>query len=405
MKTYISLMFTGIILFTACKPKQQAPPLEDAYYTCSMHPQIMEDHPGTCPICHMDLIIVPKTHSAVNEIILNEEQIKLGNIQSDTLRAGLMGDQVILTGTLNIDESRVTSINARIMGRIDRLYIKTLGTYVRKGTALFDLYSEELNNAQQEYIIAVEKQQSLDNSIIDFSRLVESAKTKLQLWGMNESQLNQLLKAKKPSQLTTFYSEASGYVIDLPVIEGQYVTEGSTIAKLADLSMLWVEAQVYASQISGIDMNGKATVQIPDLPGKVWQGNIQFANPQLATDLRLNLIRISVSNTNGQLKPGMAAYVIIKNKEVHTLTLPSHAVLRDGTHDMVWVQTGPLNFKLKMVDLGLETDDRIEIKSGLEPGELVVTSGAYLLYSEYVFKKGGNTMADMEGMDMGAHQH
>lgn len=130
-----------------------------------------------------------------------------------------------------------------------------------------------------------------------------------------------------------------------------------------------------------------------------------IANPQLATDLRLNLIRISVSNTNGQLKPGMAAYVIIKNKEVHTLTLPSHAVLRDGTHDMVWVQTGPLNFKLKMVDLGLETDDRIEIKSGLEPGELVVTSGAYLLYSEYVFKKGGNTMADMEGMDMGAHQH
>lgn len=388
MKTYSILLLSSLIILLACKPKPPLQPLQDAYYTCSMHPQIMEDHPGTCPICHMDLILVPKIHSAVNEIILNEEQIKLGNIHADTIRAGFLGDQMSLTGTLTIDETRIRSINARIMGRIDRLYTKSPGAYVGKGTPLYDLYSEELNNAQQEYITAIEKKESLGNAIIDFNRLIENAKTKLLLWGMSENQVTQLSKTKKPAMLTTFYSDAAGYIIDLPVLEGQYVSEGGTIVKLADLSILWAEAQVYASQVSGIDMNGKATIQIPDLPGKEWKGAIQFANPELAVDLRLNLIRIAVSNKNGQLKPGMAAYVIIKNKEVQMLTLPANAILRDGTYDMVWIQSGPLSYKIKMVELGQETGDRIEIKSGIEAGDLVVTSGAYLLYSEYVFKKG-----------------
>ena len=403
MKKYLIIIASLLLVFASCKSKKTTAVNKDEYYTCSMHPQIMEDKPGNCPICHMELIVVKRTNTAADEILLNDEQIRLGNIQTDTIRNGMIGDKMILTATLNTDESKVNSINARIMGRIDRLYFKNMGDYVSKGAHLYDLYSEELNNAKQEYIVAVEKQQSLDNSIIDFNRLVQSAKTKLLLWGMSEAQVNELTKTKKASPLTSFYSNESGYITELPVMEGQYVSEGSIIVKLADLSSLWAEAQVYTSQLSAIDLKGTAIVQFPDIPGKEWKGKIEFANPEIVSDSRLNLVRVSIPNPGGLLKPGMPAYVSIKSKELNTLTLPSDAVLRDGKMNIVWVQSGKNSYKMKMVQTGLESGDRLEIKSGLQNGDVVVTRGAYLLNSEFVFKKGGNTMAGMEGMDMSSH--
>lgn len=402
MKKYIIIIISALFVFASCKNKKATLVNKDEYYTCSMHPQIMQDKPGTCPICHMDLIVVKKTNTAADEIMLNDEQIRLGNIQTDTIRNGMIGDKVILTATLNTDESKVNSVNARIMGRIDRLYFKNMGDYVPKGAHLYDLYSEELNNAKQEYIAALEKQQTLDNSIIDFNRLLQSARMKLLLWGMSEAQVNELGKSKKSSSLTSFYSNESGFITELPVMEGQYVSEGSTIVKLANLSSLWAEAQVYTSQLSAIDLKGTATVQFPDIPGKEWKGKIEFANPEIVSDSRLNLVRVSIPNPNGLLKPGMPAYVIIKSKELNTLTLPSDAVLRDGKMDIVWVQSGKNRYKMKMVQTGMETGDRLEIKSGLQNGDVVVTRGAYLLNSEFVFKKGADAMG---GMDMSGHQH
>ena len=402
MKKFIIIIISALFVFASCKNKKATLVNKDEYYTCSMHPQIMQDKPGTCPICHMELIVVKRTNTAADEIMLNDEQIRLGNIQTDTIRNGIIGDKVILTATLNTDESKVNSINARIMGRIDRLYFKNMGDFVSKGAHLYDLYSEELNNAKQEYIAALEKQQTLDNSIIDFNRLLQSAKQKLLLWGMSEAQVNELAKTKKASPLTSFYSNESGFITELPVMEGQYVSEGSTVVKLANLSSLWAEAQVYTSQLSAIDLKGTATVQFPDIPGKEWKGSIEFANPEIVSDSRLNLVRVSIPNPNGLLKPGMPAYVSIKSKELNTLTLPSDAVLRDGKMNVVWVQSGKNSYKMKMVQTGLESGDRLEIKSGLQNGDVVVTRGAYLLNSEFVFKKGADAMG---GMDMSGHQH
>ncbi len=390
------LLIAFCLFFFSCKSKKETTINKDEYYTCSMHPQIMEDKPGLCPICHMDLIVVKKTNTTADEIMLNDEQVRLGNIQTDTIRNGTIGDKLVLTATLNTDESKVNSINVRVMGRIDKLYFKNVGDYVSKGAHLYDLYSEELNNNKQEYIAALEKMQILDNSIIDFNRLVQSAKTKLLLWGMSEAQVNELGTTKKSSPLTSFYSNASGYITELPVMEGQYVSEGMAIVKLADLSSLWAEAQVYASQLSALDLNGTVIVQVPDLPGKEWKGKIEFANPEIVADSRLNLVRVSIPNANGILKPGMPAYVKIKSREINTLTLPTDAVLRDGKMNTVWIQSGKNSFKMKMVELGLESGDRIEIKSGLQNGDVVVMKGAYLLHSEYVFKKGNNPMAGMK---------
>jgi Cu(I)/Ag(I) efflux system membrane fusion protein len=153
---------------------------------------------------------------------------------------------------------------------------------------------------------------------------------------------------------------------------------------------------VYASQLSALDLNGTAIVQVPDLPGKEWKGKIEFANPEIVADSRLNLVRVVIPNLNGILKPGMPAYVSIKSKEINTLTLPTDAVLRDGKMNTVWIQSGKNSFKMKMVELGLESGDRVQIKSGLQNGDVVVMRGAYLLHSEYVFKKGSDPMAGMK---------
>ncbi len=389
----------SILLLSSCKRKIETAKDTDTYYTCSMDPQVVENKPGKCPICHMELTPVKKSSNGnKDEIQLSEQQIQLGNIQSDTIRSGNIGDQLVLTATLNFDQSKTASVSSRISGRVEKLYFKNQGDYVRKGAALYDLYSEELNSAKQEYLLAIDRKKAFaTESAIDFDQLLESAKNKLHLWGMSESQVQELARGKKATPTTTFYSTATGYITALEIREGDYVMDGGAIVKLADLSTLWVEAQVYTSQLAAIDLNGIAVVQLPDMEGKEIRGKIEFVNPEINPDTRINLIRVSIPNTAGQLKPGMPAYVVLKSRQHQSLTLPVDAVIRDGRGATVWVRTSEKSFKNKMVETGLETDDRIEIKSGLSAGDVVVISGAYLLQSEYIFKKGANPM---EGMKM-----
>jgi Cu(I)/Ag(I) efflux system membrane fusion protein len=403
-KLFIAAVF--VFLFAACKNKNTKTPaqaehnmeMNDVYYTCSMHPQVMQDKPGNCPICGMKLIEAKKGISKdPNEVQLSDQQIQLGNISTDTIRSGMIGDQMVLTATLNADQQKINAVSARVMGRIERLYFKNLGDYVNKGDKLFDIYSEELNNAKQEYILALEKQKTLDNPLIDFTALLQSAKNKLLLWGLSENQIQEIAVRKTTTALTTFYSPVAGYITTLDIREGEYAMEGGTIVRIADLSTLWAEAQVYTSQLSQIDNNALASVQFPDLPGKQTIGKIEFMNPEINPQTRITLLRVNVANSGKLLKPGMPAYVTIKGKQVNTLTLPSDAVLRTGTGASVWVQTGNHTFKSRMVEIGMEDGERVEIKSGLQSGDIVVITGAYLLNSEFIFKKGANPM---EGMKM-----
>lgn len=404
MKRNIYLAALGLLIFIlSCKSKKTVTVnTGDTYYTCSMDPQVIEYKPGKCPICHMQLTQVKKTNGEnKDEILLSEQQIQLGNIQTDTIRNGSIGDQVVLTATLNFDQMKTNSVSSRVMGRIEKLYFKNLGDYVRKGAALYDLYSEELNNAKQEYLLALEQKKTFaTETAIDFDQLLRGAKNKLLLWGMSDKQIQELADNKKATPATTFYSTASGYITQLDVREGDYVMEGGTIVKLADLSTLWAEAQVYTSQLAEINNSSIATVQLPGFEGKEIKGRIEFVNPEINPDTRINLIRVSIPNPGNQLKPGMPAYVILKSPQRKTLTLPIDAVIRDGKGATVWIKTGTHSFKNKMVTVGLESDDRIEIRSGLNPGEVVVITGAYLLQSEYIFKKGANPMSghDMSNM-------
>ena len=395
---YIIIAVIALFVFAGCKNKKETPKDPDTYYTCSMDPQVVEYKPGKCPICKMDLTPVKKKNGeSKDELQLSEQQIQLGNIQTDTIRNGTIGDKIVLTATLNFDQMKTSSVSSRVMGRVEKLYYKNLGDYVKKGSPLYDLYSEDLNNAKQEYILALDKKKTFTNeTVIDFDQLIQSAKNKLLLWGLNEAQVNELANTKKTTTTTTFYSTANGYITQLDIREGDYAMEGGTIVKLADLSALWAEAQVYTSQLAEVNSNSIATVLLPDFDNKEIKGKIEFVNPEINPDTRINLIRVSIPNQGNQLKPGMPAYVLLKSPQRQSLTLPIDAVLRDGKGATVWIQTSQNTFKSVMVQTGLESDERIEIKSGVAIGDVIVIRGAYLLQSEFIFKKGANPMDGMK---------
>lgn len=399
LRTLLLFVFVSVVIVAleSCKQKKTVSADVNKFYTCSMHPQIMEPKPGKCPICGMSLIPVQKNDAPeLDEIKLSNQQIQLGNIQVDTIGKGIIGNETVLNATLNFDQQKLASVSSRVMGRVDKLYYKNIGDYIKKGSPLLEVYSEELNNAKQEYLLALERRNVLDNSLVNFDQVIQSAKTKLLLWGLTNAQVNAFAKNKQPTLTTTVYSKESGYITSIDVQEGDYVGEGGSIVQLANLSTLWAEAQVYTSQAAQLNANGLVTVQIPDFPSKKFQGKIQFVNPEISTDQRINLVRVQIPNENNQLKPGMAAYVIVKGRQTNALTLPIDAVLRDQKGSSVWVMTGINTFKNKMVTVGSESNNRIEITYGLKEGEAVVTSGAYLLNSEYIFKRGASPMAGMK---------
>ena len=395
----IILAIGMLFILASCKTKKkETVKADDSYYTCSMHPQIHEGKPGKCPICGMTLIEVKnKGESAADGIVLSDQQVQLGNIRVDTIGEGKIGSSTVLNATLTLDETKSMAVSSRIAGRIDKLYFKNTGDNIKKGDRLYDLYSETLNNAKQEYILALEKEKVLDHSIVDFKQLVESARNKLVLWGMNAGQIAELEKTKKASPVTTFYSPLSGTITAFESHEGEYVAEGGTILKLTDLSSLWAEAQVYTSQLSGIDVKGKARVRIPDI-GKEIDGKIQLVNPEINPDTRINLVRIAIANKDNLLKPGMNAYVTLDNRSSDALTIPSNAILRNEHNNTVWIQAGHNTYKMAHVTIGKEDGEQVEILSGLKPGDVVVTNGAYLINSEYIFRNGTGKEHDMSHM-------
>lgn len=370
----------------------------DVVYVCSMDPQVMETKPGNCPICKMPLTAVKKSHSEnSDELHLSEQQILLGNIKTDSVREHLMGKDLELTGVLTENQNTTIVISSRVMGRIEKLYFKSEGDKINKGQPVYDIYSEEILLALSELKLALEKKKIPGNNTVETDRLINGTRKKLILYGLTESQINLLQDSENFPDKITIYSKESGVVSNITVKEGNYVMEGESILHLSDYSTLWAEADVFTEDLSQIKEGMISTVFLPGADDKKIKGKISFVNPELNPSSKIARIRIEISNEKNRLKPGMQVNFSITVNEFSALAIPSNAILFDSKGATVWYKTGPDKFKSKMVSTGLESNGYTEIKSGLSKNEIVVISGAYLLNSEFIFRKG---QSPMQGHDM-----
>ena len=391
------------LFFSACKPKTEpltAKTQNKAYYTCSMHPQVHEDKPGNCPICGMKLIRVELTgnadNSAMQKIVLTATQLQLAGIQTDIVKNENTGNEQLLTGTVSTDENASQELSARIPGRVQRLYVRTVGEKISVGQPIYSIYSEDLLEAEKEYLLAKQQQKILHNPDVDYDQLINAAENKLILWGLSSAQVKNLAASGKTSATTTILSKISGKVSDIAIHEGDYVTEGMPILKTQGLNSLWVEAQVYANEAINYKENTPVNVSFPDLGSLVVKGRVTFANPELSDNSKVDLVRINIANPGELIKPGMLANIAISSGKNQSLAVPVSSVLTDGSGSKVWVKTTDGGFLPKRIKTGTGNQSFIQVIEGLNPGDVVVTHGAYLLNSEALFKNGDDKMGGMK---------
>ena len=386
--------FISVAILAACAKPAPSPVEENFYYTCSMDPQVMEPKPGPCPICKMPMVRVEiAPDKKENEVKLSAEQIRLANIQTDTVRLRPLGEAITLAATLRENQNGINTVTARLNGRLERLFVRNVGEQVRAGQAVFELYSEDLAAAQQDYLLALQSKKRYGSADLDFARIAEAARNKLLLWGMAEAQLQELERSGIPKNTVTFYSRYAGYVMETPPAEGSYVAPGSTVLKLADLRTLWAEAQLYVSDLALLAQTRVASVTLPYYPGRILGGKISFINPNLEASSKIVLARVEISNTKGEYQPGMQAWITLKGKTRQAIAVPTNALIQDSRGVTLWIKNAAGSFEGRMVRIGIANEDYTEIIEGLQAGESVVISGAYLLHSEFVFKKGVDPMA------------
>jgi Cu(I)/Ag(I) efflux system membrane fusion protein len=390
----IFLSITILFALAGCKSKNENHAGHDSgtYYTCPMHPTVKSNSPGSCPVCNMSLIKVEKQNNEHaqqegNFISIEKQQQQLAGIKTDTVKFQTIISASTILGTVAIDEEQVTTISSRVKGRIDKLYIKTSGEYIRKGNPVYAIYSEQLFADEKEFLALSDKRTSntTENKLLD--EMLSASKNKLLLWGLSEKQIDELGKNKSASPQIIFYAQTEGYVTEILVKEGAYVEAGTLLIKLTELNQIWIDAQVYSNEIEKISGSNSFQVFSETYPDEVYTGRLVFSNPSVEDGRKVQLLRLRIDNTKNKLIPGMMVYVSPEHNSKPVLAVPKSAVLLEKMKT-VWVLVHDNTFEQRMVETGAENKYWIEILSGLKEGETVVTEGAYLISSEFILKSG-----------------
>ncbi|TRW98959.1 efflux RND transporter periplasmic adaptor subunit [Flavobacterium gawalongense] len=398
----IGLLSILLTVFIACNTKNKEEhsahkSKEAIFYTCSMDPQVKEDKPGKCPICHMELTPMKNDDTEANEISLSKQQLQLGNITTETIATTQSSLEQNYTGVLTINQEKINTISARAMGRIEKLYFKTVGDYVAENEPVYQLYSEDIAIAKHDYFTAY-KQLTMPGDFGKNARtMLIAAKQKLLFFGLSNAQIENIKSTKEISPYTIFYSTSSGTISEIIATEGSYAMEGAGIIKLTDLNSLWLETQVNVNYAKSVHLGQNAKVSFSDFPDKTINAKISFINPEINPDTRLLLIRMEIPNQNLLLKPGMQAIAKLTQSNITGLFIPTDAVIREENASYIWIEKRPGVFESLMVETGVEINGMIEIKSEIDINKKVVITGAYAINSEYKFRKGSNPM---EGMEM-----
>ena len=408
-----------LAIFLAAAACQKAKPVEthtnetkvqqaaSFYYTCPMHPSVHLDHPGNCPICGMKLVkksTVESTaaaSSSVTAIALSPEQRVTGNVRTTRVELDTHTGDLVTTGRVTFDERRAAQVTAYTAGRIERLFVNFTGDTVRRGEAVGTIYSPDLFATQQEYLLALDNRERMRRAGFESARsasddLVESTRRRLMLSGMTAGQVATLERTKKPIFATTVTSPVSGIVTRKLAVEQQYVAVGQPLLEVADLSQVWVEADVYEAQLPSVAVGQTVEITTPAVPGRTFHGKLSFILPVLSGATRTARVRIELPNPGLLLKPDMYVSARILGTPVQPhIMIPASAVVDRGLEQFVWVETQPGTYEPRRVTTGGRHGEAVVIANGLQPGDNVVVEGGFLLDSE----------AQLRGAGSAEHQH
>lgn len=352
------------------------------YYTCGMHPWVILPRPGNCPICHMKLTPLDP-EKFTGEMVIDPTVVQNIGVRVAPVTEGPLTRAVRTVGNVDYDETGVRDINTKLSGWIEKLYVDYEGAPVEAGDRLFEVYSPALLTAEEEYLLALRNRRSQDQQAGGID-MVDSARTKLELFDITAAQIDALAKAGKASRTMTLLSPYSGVVIAKHANEGMKIDPGMQVFRIADLSKVWVLVTLYESQLPFVSLDQEAVMSLPYIPGQTFTGRVVYIYPYVNTKTREVQVRLEFDNSDGLLKPGMYATVDLKSTLRERATLvPREAVISTGKRDIAFVSLGEGRFEPRQVRLGVEPGDgRVEVVEGLKPGEMVVTSGQFLLDSE-----------------------
>lgn len=397
------------------KPAKEEGTNKSALYVCPMHPQIQQDHPGTCPICGMDLVLKStgdtsgsntKTVSGnnINELTLSPAEQVLANVKTQTVEYESFEYTLLANGVVKVKDDASRQLSSPVKGKITKLYINYEGQRVGKGQKAFELYSPELISTQREFLIAYDNYKNVANSnyksVAESSESVlDAAKQRLKLWFISDKEIDELAETHKIKNSITYYSDYSGVVTKKYFNEGSWVMEGTTILDIVNLSSVWIMANVYENELSKIRVGQQVDIMLNEYGDKTIKGRIDYINPFVNPDTRTIEVRITTQNPGLSIKPEMYVKVKIQTgKESRAIVIPKTAVLRTGKMDMVYVKKSDNTFIPKDIVIAGEHDGKYVIKSGLEAGDVVVVSAGFLLDSESQIRMGSGS--NMQGMDM-----
>lgn len=378
-----------MVFFIGCSTKEKNEQTIEKgkdYWTCTMHPQVHMDRPGACPICGMDLIkkVVDEKEEPANEkdmtnmISLSPKKQVLANISTVVVKKENLQEQVTAYSYLDFVENNRKTISARFNGRIEKLFVDKTGDYIKKGQPLFEIYSPDLVQAQNDYLIA------LKNS----SSLVNAAKKKLEIFGLTSEQIQSIEKNRELNLTLTYYSPINGTVIEKKVQEGDYVNEGSAIYDVAELSTLWNIAEVYENNLSNVKIGSPVKLHLRAYPGEEFQGRVSFIYPLINPQTRTVKVRSEFSSYGGKLKPQMYGETIFMKSGGEGILVPADAVIIAGKRAVVWVKSGDGMFEPRDVKLGSRYNDKYHIISGVNVGDEIAATGGFLIDSESQLKTG-----------------
>ncbi len=382
-------------------------------YHCPMHPQYLSDKLGTCPICGMTLVPVDEnaalsglrepTGGEAGAVKIDPTVVQNIGVTTELVTVRDLTKKIRVSATIEPDETAISNVNTKVMGWVESLYIDYTGQRVKRGQPLLTIYSPDLVSTEQEYLQALRYLHRLPGGASEAGQgaleLVESSKRRLQNWDIPEEEIDAIAKSDTVGKSMTIYSPVSGVVLEKSVTAGQNVMPGVELYRIADISTVWAMANVYQEDVPFIKPGLGAKIEVSSVTGKIFSSKVEFISPILDTTTKTATVRVGIRNTaDDLLKPGMFATVIISSPcALRALSVSRQAILHTGKRDVVIIALGQGRFKPQEVRLGVSAEGYTQILSGLEEGQIIVTSSQFLIDAESNLKE---AVGEMGGMEM-----